>query len=974
MSRFRRSLFSIDTRLLLLPMFLLLFGTAGMAAEPVQMWAPSAVSLDEMPPTAELYYDGLSGRLIGVTPEMAGGLEADGAVKVIVEPGETIYVMLVSDAQRADFEPPARVLHRSGREVLLASPGPAPRLTEVSESRLTGLRELVRVSGTPIPRPVAETELPRRLREADPMIADMVAALTEINFVATWQALDDFETRYYSTPENAQSVQWMYDQFVSFGLAAEMHEYEQEGPKHNVIATHPGVVDPSKVVYICGHFDAISPTPDVCAPGADDNASGTAAVIEAARVMSQYLFEYTVKFACFNGEEQGLIGSAAYVADIAAAGEDVIGVYNCDMISYRGTDPAPPDLILYTNSASENLATTLETAVADYLPGLLEPIVIVEALAASDHASFWNHGYQAICSIEDEAWGDDFCPWYHTCEDRIERYPHDYGTYCAKANLAALATVAVPVNPEGSYLVLDNVVIDDDESGSSNGNDDGNLNPGETIELYVSVRNIGQSAATNVSGVLTTTSGSATILNGTSTWSNILPGGQGTNQAAFLFDVSTSALDDELIPFTLTMTDDLLVRDIGINLSVVAPTLVYGSHSIDDATHGNGNGLPEPGEVLVISVTLANTGGQDAHTVEATLSSANPNLITIDEEASAPLIAVDTEATLNPPYRVAISVDAIDGEEVPLDLAIVAGSGYATDSAFNLRVGSAFYDPAESDGPWSLSAAGDDATRGHWVRVDPIGTYQDVEPIQPEDDHTAFPGTDCYVTGQGSIGGSIGEADVDGGKTTLTTPTFDLTQIDQPRINYWRWYTNDLGNNPGEDYWVVEISSDGGSSWTDLERTTASNNSWQEMSFLVSDYVAPSDQVVVRFVASDESPGSLVEAGIDDFLITGAPAAVAVGDDLRPPTLSLEPARPNPTTGMTAIHFSLPGEGPVQIRIYSVDGRRVKTLFDGKLPAGLHRVDWDGTGHNGIEAAPGVYFAKMLAHGKDMKRRIVLLR
>ena len=114
------------------------------------------------------------------------------------------------------------------------------------------------------------------------------------------------------------------------------------------------------------------------------------------------------------------------------------------------------------------------------------------------------------------------------------------------------------------------------------------------------------------------------------------------------------------------------------------------------------------------------------------------------------MIAVDTEETLSPPYRVAISVDAIDGEEIPLDLLITAGSGYMTDSAFRLRVGSAFYDPAEADGSWSLSAADDDATRGLWVRVDPIGTYQDIEPIQPEDDHTPFPGTDCYVTGQGS--------------------------------------------------------------------------------------------------------------------------------------------------------------------------------------------------------------------------------
>ena len=126
-------------------------------------------------------------------------------------------------------------------------------------------------------------------------------------------------------------------------------------------------------------------------------------------MLSQYFFEYTIKFACFNGEEQGLIGSAAYVADITAAGEDVIGAYNCDMIAYAGNDPAPPDLILYVDNNSTDLGCTVETAVADYLPGLLEPIVLIETMGGSDHASFWSYGHPAVCSIEAEAWGSDFC-------------------------------------------------------------------------------------------------------------------------------------------------------------------------------------------------------------------------------------------------------------------------------------------------------------------------------------------------------------------------------------------------------------------------------------------------------------------------------------------------------------------------------------------------------------------------------------
>jgi len=194
-------------------------------------------------------------------------------------------------------------------------------------------------------------------------------------------------------------------------------------------------------------------------------------------------------------------------------------------------------------------------------------------------------------------------------------------------------------------------------------------------------------------------------------------------------------------------------------------------------------------------------------------------------------------------------------------------------------------------------------------------------------------------------------------------------------VRYWRWYTNDLGNNPGEDTWVVQISSDGGSSWVDLERTTASDNSWQERSFLVSTYVTPSTSVVVRFVASDLVNGSLVEAAVDDFMITGAPGTVEAGDVERPLTLRLDPVRPNPTTGSAVFSFALPRPGSVAIRLYGVDGRLVRTLLDQNLSAGVHRIDWDGRAQGGgALVAPGIYFAKMQAEGKELRRRVVTVR
>ncbi|RMF85415.1 MAG: hypothetical protein D6744_01440, partial [Planctomycetota bacterium] len=119
-------------------------------------------------------------------------------------------------------------------------------------------------------------------------------------------------------------------------------------------------------------------------------------------------------------------------------------------------------------------------------------------------------------------------------------------------------------------------------------------------------------------------------------------------------------------------------------------------------------------------------------------------------------------------------------------------------------------DDMEADLGWTVGAPGDSATTGLWVRVDPRGTA-----AQPEDDHSD-PGTMCWVTGQGSVGGSLGENDVDGGATTLLTPVMDLTGMSDPTVSYWRWYSNDQGASPNADTFVIDITDDG-VNWVNLE-------------------------------------------------------------------------------------------------------------------------------------------------------------
>jgi len=190
-------------------------------------------------------------------------------------------------------------------------------------------------------------------------------------------------------------------------------------------------------------------------------------------------------------------------------------------------------------------------------------------------------------------------------------------------------------------------------------------------------------------------------------------------------------------------------------------------------------------------------------------------------------------------------------------------SVYQTTAADAL-VTSAAYDMETAAG-WVGGAPGDTATTGVWERVDPRGTG-----AQPEDDHSPS-GTRCWVTGQGPAGGGVGDEDVDGGVTTLVSPSFDLSALFDPHIGYWRWYSNDQGSEPGTDVFEIDISNSGGSSWTTVEDVGPSGaeagGGWFFHSFRVADVVAPTADVVMRFRASDLGGGSIVEAAVDDFTV-----------------------------------------------------------------------------------------------------------
>ncbi|MCF8277899.1 MAG: T9SS type A sorting domain-containing protein [Flavobacteriales bacterium] len=282
------------------------------------------------------------------------------------------------------------------------------------------------------------------------------------------------------------------------------------------------------------------------------------------------------------------------------------------------------------------------------------------------------------------------------------------------------------------------------------------------------------------------------------------------------------------------------------------------------------------------------------------------------------------------------------------------------------------------DNDWQEGLSSDNNTTGTWTIDAPMGSFSDDGVmVQTDTDHT--PGTGnfaCAVTGNASnTSAALGDNDVDGGHTTLMTPEFDLSVYTNPAISYWRYYTNSppSGANPGADWWQVLVT-DNGTDWVFVENTKVSDPSFRRVAFRVQDYVDLTENVRVKFIASDSTRlgqdldgGSLVEGALDDLevweIVGGAQSGI---DETEVAQLAMYP---NPSAGNVRVDLELASSTEIRMEVFNLVGSMVFSKNYGQMATGKQTINLDlGTVSNGI------YQMRILTENGQLVRRLEVIR
>ncbi len=610
-------------------------------------------------------------------------LEKAAALKVGVEVvmrgvrgEESLYIFEVSDLQRVPEEWKGKILYQRGHDYLLNI-----REEEVGEWVDKGYHVI---------------KLPRERRyiskervsyvpyncNYNATIADLLSRTSQVQWVDWIQKLSGVEsvviggTTYtitrrpsaamFSGDVNAKGYDFVLWQVQSYHYGTNIEEdpYGSSGWK-NIILTIPGQTTPNEVVGYSAHLDDRPSTGN--APGADDNATGSAALLEAARLFRQFRFQRTIKIMFFTGEEDGLLGSGAYVQDHNVS--NYLGVLNQDMFGYDPDADSCYEMHIGTMSSSADVANCMVNSISAYSIPLSYDYITSGATSASDHSSFWNVGVGAIETSENFFSAGSTCgpaesnPYYHTSNDTLANavtLPFAYNVY--RAAIASVAAMAIPI--QACFTSAPTLTA-----------------TGGTYKVDLSWTSVSGAASYRVFRSTQGCEGQwferVETTNLSWTDNNVTPG------TTYYYYVEAVA------------SDGFCVSKMSNCASAVPSTGPHASYQSDTKTDdcpsggpGDGNGVIDPGETVVTAITIVNDGSGSLANITGTLSTATSGVTILDDSATFPDISSPGgTSTSNPPhfnYQVGDSFTC--GADISFDLNLTYTGG-SNSTSFTHKVG-----------------------------------------------------------------------------------------------------------------------------------------------------------------------------------------------------------------------------------------------------------------------------------------------
>jgi hypothetical protein len=489
---------------------------------------------------------------------------------------------------------------------------------------------------------------------------------------------------------------------------------------------------------------------------------------------------------------------------------------------------------------------------------------------------------------------------------------------------------AVVIAPTGPYVTAGSYVIND---GNNN-----QANPGETIQLGLWTRNIGVDTAYSVYGVLSENDMYITTNTDSSWYGNIASSDSVLSNPYYSFSIADNCPNGHNINFTAEFTDVVdSTWTSNVAVTVYAPVLAYQGYAVLD-----GNGLLEPGETVNLAVTLENEGGAMADSVTVTITTTDLYLTILTDTASYGSILPDSTVQCQTPYVVQADTSTPTPHVAQVVMSIV-GTSYASVDTFQVLIGNiGFYDTVED-----TAVTNQYTVEGQWHRTQ-------------RKSHSP-----TYSWWNGSEGTGQYSNNVD---ASIITPLITLGPNSE--FECWNWYNLETG----WDYGYIEISTDGGSSWSQLTSFNGVSSTWVQYSTALSYPVGT--QVRIRFHL--DTDGSVTREGwyVDEIRVFDQSGVKEFSSLMTSGVTTFFGVYPNPFKHHSEISYQLARAARVSLSVYDVSGRLVKSLSAGdeiKDP-GYYTLSWDSRDDQDRRVPAGVYFVRFTTDDYQHVQKTVLLK